>query len=251
MAEFEVWPPTEWSESSEGSNQGQRVEIERLVGESYGFMRLGNWPQFNRKIAELSLYPRGLIEDVFREKMGKVQPIRAMRLASIHEAVTAFPAGVESSSPQKGGGVTEEVGRVEYPLPTLPVEMLPEPLRSAEIGWLAGTIDSDGHVGEGRFGKDAIGRIDRKVYRWEWMRPRVWVASTTVGIRDKFDKLVKAHARWTEKRPPPKKPYHTAEVSVSKAIKLLILCEPYFVKWKEKARQLIKKYQKHPEVRTR
>ena len=252
MAELEVFPPAEWSESSEGSNQGQREEIERLVGEAYACLRLRNWGSYTRKVSELSLYPRGLVEDVIREKMGKVQPHRAMYLTRIHEAVTAFPKTqqyIGCRSSDKGASPTEEISRVEYPLPTLPVELLPEPLRSAELGWLAGTLDSDGHVGEGRYGHDEVGRIDRKAYRWEWTRPRVWVASTTLGITDKFDKLVKAHARWTEERPPPRKPYHYAEVSVSKAIKLLILCEPYFVKWKERARQLIKKYSKGPHVR--
>ena len=254
MAEFEVFPPAEWSESSEGSNQGQREEIERLVGEAYAKLRLKKRGEFNRKVSELSLYPRGLVEDIIREKMGEVQQPAVMRLASIHEAVTKSSHG-KALTPQlpRKASVEEgrEIGQVEYPLPTLPVELLPEPLRSAEIGWLAGTIDSDGHVGEGRLGHDEVGRIDRKVYRWEWTRPRVWVASTTVGITDKFDKLVKAHAKWTDERPPPKKPYHYAEVSVAKAIKLLILCEPYFVKWKEKARELTEKYRERPHIRTR
>jgi len=223
---------------------GQREEIERLIGEAYASLRLQEWTEFNKKVSELALYPRGLTTNIIKEKMAQVSEPRAMSLAYIHEAVTAFSASSDKgASPQKL--------EVEYPLPTLPVEQLPEPQRSLEIGWLAGMIDAEGRVDEGPFGKDEVGRIDRKVYRWEWMRPRVRLSSTTRAIIDKFDELVGAHARWTEERPPPYLPYHYAEVTVAKAIKLLILCEPHFIKWKERARQLIEKYRKHPEVRTR
>ena len=76
---------------------GQREEIERLVGEAYADLRLQKRGEFERKVSELSLYPRGLVEDIIREKMGKVAPPTAMRLASIHEAVTAFP---QTTTPQ-------------------------------------------------------------------------------------------------------------------------------------------------------
>jgi len=73
-------------------------------------------------------------------------------------------------------------------------------------------------------------------------------ASTTKDMTDKFDALVKAQARWTQLTPE-KEPYYVAEVAGSKALKLLILTEPYLVKWKQKATELINKYRKRPETR--
>ena len=193
---------------------GQREEIERLVGESYGFMRMGWWQQFNRKIGELSLYPRGLVEDVIREKIGKVQPLAAMRLASIHEAVTAFPEGVESSSPQKGGPSPEEkrvpkkevmkffalhyarlktiipsalrpilrkfdfkkVPELNYPIPILP-KLEDNPMNRQRI---ADYIDTEGSIGEVR--RD---RVDTYKYQY----PEVSFGVSTRAMAEKFAQL--------------------------------------------------------------
>ena len=161
MAEFEVFPPAEWSESSEGSNQGQREEIERLVGEAYAKLRLKKRGEFNRKVSELSLYPRGLVGDVIREKMGKVQQPAAMRLASIHEAVTAFPKTqqyVASRSSDKGAS-PQEFQEIR----------IPELEKPENARWLALLIDTEGALGWRRYARGK-NRIDE---RWKyWYRYR-------------------------------------------------------------------------------
>ena len=99
MAEFEVWPPTEWSESSEGSNQGQREEIEGLIGESYAALRRREWTEFEKRRTALARYSWPEVGFIINQKMMRASHPAAMNLAFIYDEVTAAPF---SSPPHSG-----------------------------------------------------------------------------------------------------------------------------------------------------
>ena len=264
MAELEVFPPAEWSESSEEPTQGQREEIERLVGEAYACLRLRNWGSYTRKVSELSLYPRGMVEDIIREKAGKVQPHRAAQLARIHEAVTAFPVRAASSSPQKKVP-KEEVMRVfalryarakvpipstlrpilktfdfkkvpelDYPIPILP-KLEDQPINRQRV---ADYIDTEGSIGEVR--RD---RVD--TYRWQY--PEVSFGVSTRAMAEKFAQLTS--------RPVPRPlPYNEAVRYIFTptgllAITLMHYIRPYTLRFPDKIDALTRKYRSWFSVR--
>ena len=133
-----------------------------------------------------------------------------------------------------------------YPLPKLKeIEQKPEVFAVA--------IDTDGLIQTRvKHGRDRLTKIDRWTYRYEYVRPKIWFWSETLQLAVKVANMILAPIRPARPRPQrrPSISYVT-ETEHASAIIATYLAEPYLIKWKERANQIIKIYKNTPSIRTR
>lgn len=114
-------------------------------------------------------------------------------------------------------------------------------------------IDTDGLIQTRvKHGRDRLTKIDRWTYRYEYVRPKIWFWSETLQLAVKVANMILAPIRPARPRPPrrPSISYVT-ETEHASAIIATYLAEPYLIKWKERANQIIKIYKNTPSIRTR
>ncbi|MCP8308655.1 MAG: hypothetical protein H3Z53_09240 [archaeon] len=140
----------------------------------------------------------------------------------------------------------KRVPEVKYEIPVLPVEELKEPERTAMIGWLVGIVEADGSVHEEVHMEDKIKKINRWLYRYEYLRPSVSFTSTTYELLKQWCRLLGIT--------PPKKPpeyAYTVRLYGARAIACILLMRSYLIRLRDKAEKILKKYRERPAIKLR
>ena len=126
--------------------------------------------------------------------------------------------------------------------------LVPELLKvEEEPKVMAIALDTDGWLEERRTGADKIGRIDRIIYRWEYTVP-------AVGFETDTYKLTEHIANMLNTAVTPVKTVYLGKVTImyrtvawtSRAMRANQLCQPHFIKWKERAGHYLEKYKSKP-----
>jgi len=132
-------------------------------------------------------------------------------------------------------------------IPQLNYLVPPLPKVEEEAKVVAMALDTDGWLEERRTGGDRIGRIDRIIYRWEYTVPAIGFETDTYKLTEHIANMLNTAVSVV-------KTVYLGKVTImyrtvawtSRAMRAIQLCEPHFIKWKERAGHYLEKYKSKP-----
>jgi len=135
--------------------------------------------------------------------------------------------------------------KIRIPELDYPVPQLPKVEEAAKV--MAMALDTDGWLEERRAREDKVERIDRWVYRWEYRVPATGFGTDTYKLTEHIADMLNTSisvvrvvylGRATII-------YRTLAWS-SRGMRVIQLCEPHFIKHKERARLYLERYRSRP-----
>ena len=137
-----------------------------------------------------------------------------------------------------------------FTLPDFKYKMPPLPLLEEKPEVYARATDCDGWViVRERRGRDRISRVDRIVYRYEYYRPSINFGSTTYELVEDYARALRVGRILPTRYKPPRVVIYTTRALGSRAVHATYLMEPYLIKWREHAEQILTIYRERPEIR--